>query len=217
MKYSFICTWLEPAPVVVTFSLCGGETVGWKIYGKPSFPSVCMSHWISPDAVSVALFMRTTGLHIHEAFVRRRCFSNASLLSFSVFFLHIRLQLYCVSVTPYAFIPTSVYLCSFQAPGVQPIAQQGAFTPICHRLSPFVHLDKQNVGPRSPPVCPQHTWDQLLVSFQGSILGRISFHNNNPAVHTLGLGRRAWKSFLFNYLTGTTINNASCCCCVIVN
>lgn len=50
-------------------------------------------------------------------------------------------------------------------PGVRTIAQQGAFSPICHRLSPFVLPDKQNATPPPSPVVHSPTWDQLLPLF----------------------------------------------------
>ena len=73
-----------------------------------------------------------------------------------------RLQLYYISITSYECVCVCGCLYSPELapllcwdPTVQTIAQQGAFTPICHRLSPFVRPDKQSVGPRPPPVWPQ--------------------------------------------------------------
>lgn len=65
-----------------------------------------------------------------------------------------RLELYCISITLYmcVFIPPALAPLLHWDPSGQTIAQQGAFTPICHRLSPFVLPDKQNAGSRLPPL-----------------------------------------------------------------
>lgn len=65
-----------------------------------------------------------------------------------------RLELYCISITLYmrVFIPPELAPLLHRDHSGQTIAQQGAFTPICHRLSPFVLPDKQNAGSRLPPL-----------------------------------------------------------------
>lgn len=102
-----------------------------------------------------------------------------------VLLLCVKLFLYAWHALNFYYISITLYVCVcvfLYSPKLAPLlywdpcgetmAQREAFTPICHRLSPFVRPDKQNVGPRSPPVWPQHTWDQL---FSWLFFSRIPF------------------------------------------
>lgn len=90
----------------------------------------------------------------------------------------LRLELYYISITLYVCVclysPKIAPLLCWDPSG-QTIAQQGAFTPICHRLSPFVRPDKQNVGPRFPPVWPQSHMGSAALLFSWLYFSGIPF------------------------------------------
>lgn len=108
-----------------------------------------------------------------------RLFLNArhalNLLHFDNF-IHVRV---CVCMCLYS--PKLAPLLYWDPSG-QTMAQQGAFTPICHRLSPFVCPDKQNVGPRSPPVRPQSHVGSAALLFSCFYVP-FSFLVNSSALH----------------------------------
>lgn len=91
------------------------------------------------------------------------------------------LALYCVSVSLYArhglnfhYMSITSCVCACRR-GPAPQLSRGPsvqFAIVCHHL---LALTNKMLAPRSPPVWPQHTWDQLLLSFQGSVSVRSLF------------------------------------------